>query len=1090
MGGPAERRIRRNAEVEKGADETGVQLVTSTRLPRKVAEDVNAQRFRLLLEVTKAISWSTSASGEIVSELPEWSAFTGQTYEELQGLNWLNAMHPDDRARTASTWSAAVATKSIFKLEHRVRRKDGEYRRLLARAVPIIDEDGTIVEWFGAHIDITEQKRTEEALAESERFARSTLDALSAHIAILDQSGLILAVNAPWREFGISDPARSDVGVGGNYLAACDAVAGCYGNEAAAVAVGIRAVIRKTQEHFKLEYACHSASEKRWYLVRVTRFAGDGPVRIVVSHENITQAKLADEERQMFVSTVENSIDFIGIATLSGEVIYINPAAREMVGFDLDPTASKITDYYTEEGKRVLNDAVLPTVKATGRWGGEIEFRNFRSGQAIDTESSVFIVHHPRSDNPLCMATVTRDITERKRQEKELRHTRNQLLEQLQEMDQLYKLAPVGLELLDRDLRILRINERLAAFTGKPVHEHIGHTLAEMVPQIASQVGVFVDRVFASGESVVDLPMGVVSPATLADERDWLVSYYPVKSSDGAIRCVGGVVQDITELKRVEVELRLAKGRAEAANRAKSQFLANMSHEIRTPLNGVIGMTDLALDTQLTAEQRDCLETVKLSADFLLGVINDILDYSKIEAGKVELETLAFNPRECAEEVLKTFASRADEKGLELLCDIAPEVPSLVVGDPGRLRQILLNLVSNAIKFTSHGEITLKVELEPEEQDTSVLRFTVADTGIGIPAEKQLSVFSPFTQADSSTTRKYGGTGLGLTISASLVSMMGGKIWLESERGEGSKFHFTTRLEVSDKQPEPGLPFPPRALNGLRILVVDDNQTARHILQGMLTNWGAQTTCIEDGDRALLELIAASTASHPYQLVLTDMHTPKMDGFRLLEHICQTPEPLRAAVIILTSAGHRAEIGRCRELGILSYIYKPVRQQELLAAILASLRQHQTAAPLSDTLPTVRQVLATYLHILLAEDNRINQIVATRSLEKMGHSVVVVGNGKEALALLTTQPFDLILMDIQMPEMDGLTATARIRDGEMKTHTHIPIIAMTAHAMKGDRELCINAGMDGYVSKPISPTELEAAIATALQGPEGSRINP
>jgi PAS domain S-box-containing protein len=541
------------------------------------------------------------------------------------------------------------------------------------------------------------------------------------------------------------------------------------------------------------------------------------------------------------------------------------------------------------------------------------------------------------------MATVTRDITERKRQEEELRRTRNHLVEQLQEMDQLYKMAPVGLGLLDRELRVLRMNERLAAITGIPLHEYVGRTLAEIVPQIASQVGVFADRVFASGEPLLDLTMSGVTLANLAGERDWLVSYYPVKSSDGAIRYVGGVVQDITELKRVEVELRLAKERAEAANQAKSEFLANMSHEIRTPLNGVIGMTDLALGTQLTAEQRDLLETVRLSANSLLTVITDILDYSKIEAGKIELETIDFNLRNCVEEALKTFALLAHEKKLELLCDIAPDVPELLEGDPGRLRQILLNLVSNAIKFTSHGEVAVRVAIDAEDRDAGVLKFTVSDTGIGIPTEKQVSIFSPFTQADSSTTRKYGGTGLGLTISARLVALMGGKLWLESEVGQGSRFHFTVQLKVSGEGAESRLVFP---------LVEQPTQ-------------------------------------------------PKG------------------------------------------------------------------------------------LNILLAEDNRINQTVAKRMLERMGHSLAVAENGNEALLLLKTGSFDLVLMDIQMPEMDGLTATARIREGETITHTHIPIIAMTAHAMKGDRERCLAAGMDGYISKPISALELETAIAETLQGPKG-----
>jgi two-component system sensor histidine kinase/response regulator len=634
---------------------------------------------------------------------------------------------------------------------------------------------------------------------------------------------------------------------------------------------------------------------------------------------------------------------------------------------------------------------------------------------------------------------------------------------------------------MDASGKVTDWNAQAEKIFGWPRSEAIGKNLTELIiPEHRREAhkGTLQQLLVSGAIASPDERMETVAIHRSGREFPVEIAISIIRNGDA--HSFAAFIRDVTDRARREEEREAAKLAAESASRAKSEFLANMSHEIRTPLNGVMGMTDLVLDTELTADQRQCLETVKISADSLLTVINDILDFSKIEAGKTDLEETDFDLRESLDAIMRTLALRADEKGLELLCEVDPAIPHFVRADSNRLRQIILNLLGNAIKFTHKGEVALKVQAESDETGDQVFHFTVSDTGIGVPHDKLEAIFQPFAQADSSTTRRYGGTGLGLSISMRLVHMMGGKISLESEVGKGSAFNFTVRLGISESQSiEPGEIPAPDSLQNVKVLIVDDNQTNLRILEAMSTRWGMRTTVVSGGEQALVQLFAALKAGDPYALVLTDMHMPTMNGFTLIERMRQVPEFAAATIMMLTSAGHQGDASRCKDLEVAAYLLKPIRQIELREAIMRVLSGRKPKAPI----PLVTrfslegvQIPAGGLRILLVEDNAVNRLLAMRILEKKGHSVVSTVNGIEALAALEKSKFDLVLMDVQMPEMDGFAATAAVRLKEKTAGGHQPIVAMTAHAMKGDEERCLAAGMDGYLSKPIRQDELDAIL--------------
>ena len=843
-----------------------------------------------------------------------------------------------------------------------------------------------------------------------------------------------------------------------------------------------------------------------------TRMSGEmllRAIRLAIERKKYTPmsagASEALRESESRIRAIINaSLDCIITMDADGRVIQFNPAAESTFGYTSEEVIGKeMGELFMPPDVRERQRRSFQRFERTG--GGSIfgrrvdvpayrkdgtEFVAEMATQAVTLEGKpVFTVFlRDVTDRKMAEEAIRSEIAERQRIDEMLQKERDLLLTLIDNL-------PDYIFAKDASGRFTMVNKTLLKDLGAESWDQIvGKTDREFWPEhLAERYAADDQTVLHSGESLINrVEAGL---GFLGEERWLLTTKVPLRDRNGRVEGLVGICRDITERKHFEQELQKAKEAAESANRAKSDFLANMSHEIRTPMNAVLGISEFLLDSPLSDSQREYLQMVHESGESLLTLLNDILDFSKIEAGRLELESADFDLIDTVGATMKSLAVRAHRKDLELAWRVEHETPRSLIGDAGRLRQVIVNLVGNAIKFTDHGEVLLQIEASRRDEGGVELHFAVRDSGIGIQAEKLASIFEAFVQADVSMTRRYGGTGLGLSIASRLVELMGGRIWVESEPGKGSTFHFTCNFGVgAARNAEPDTAA--AVIEHARVLVTDDNGTSRLILCELLQNWGMQVTVASSAAESLEFLARAVREGQPCDLLVSDVNMPVVDGFSLAEQIRNDPLLADLPIILLTSGERPGYVARCEQLHIAAHVLKPVHQTEFFRAVVRSLGGHLDESASRGHAGDGKGLVERPLRVLLAEDSLVNQRLAVALLKKVGHSVVVVSTGQEAVNAVQSQHFDLVLMDVQMPELDGFQATRLIRrlEREQAAGTHIPIVAMTAHAMKGDRERCIEAGMDDYISKPIRsqllyeklarlyPPEGEPAAFTDLQG--------
>jgi two-component system, sensor histidine kinase and response regulator len=787
--------------------------------------------------------------------------------------------------------------------------------------------------------------------------------------------------------------------------------------------------------------------------------------KLEVSIENLAHsvgASTPHDAEARVEAILESCFDAFVEADCQGRIIGWNSKAERIFGWAYSEVAEQPVYMLVPQRFRATHDLVIREFLDSGSslmLNQRIETRALhRDGHEFPVELIASAV--PWGDSHRFIGFV-RDISRRKQVVEDLRQSEARNLEILDHLEDAYSEVDLhGNYVFVNDAYCRLFNRTREQVAGHSYKDFFDHDRSVALRDAYQQV-------YRTGKPIQGFEHEF-KPGHFNELSIWLK-----RDQKGEPIGFASSIRDCTQRKLHERELAEAKQAAEAANKAKSAFLANMSHEIRTPMNGILGMTELALSTELTPEQSEFLGMVKSSAEGLLVILNDILDYSKIEADKMALDPVPFNLSEMVGDAMKSMALTAHKKGLELAVDIGADVPQDVLADAVRLRQVLLNLVGNSIKFSHSGEIVLQIKAQELQPEQAVLVFSVRDTGIGIAPETRARLFEPFEQADSSTTRHYGGTGLGLAISKRIVQLMGGAIWVESAPGAGSTFYFTARIGVV---PVPRSQPVQADLQGLPVLIIDDNATNRRILFETAKQWGMLPDEADSGPLGLQKLETAAHSGCAYGLVLLDEQMPGMGGLEVIERIRKHQVLYGATILMLSSSDQSSSSARCRQLGVETYLVKPVKPAELLEMIRRAAGGWKPKPPLRNS-PSANAAPARPLSVLVAEDNPVNQKVTVAMLHRMGHRAVVAADGAEAIVRWNEGHVDLILMDVQMPAMDGLDATRRIRLEERVAGGHVPIVAMTAHAMSGDRERCLEAGMDDYVSKPVNRAALEQALA-------------